>query len=153
MTAPGSIQIAPTARDIITQLRTVVHPFGIQVVDEFVGEGGDIGRLPDGQSIKPTAVLEFGEPATLSQYEDIVWTRGQLADFPFAVLALANDGEQLRVVRDCIVSALEGYSPVNCGEIRKLGSGPRVKVSAFLMPLRFAQTIGFAVPIGTTIGG
>jgi hypothetical protein len=149
---PGITQIAPIAREIIAQLKLVVTPYGIDVVDEYIGAGEDIGRMSaDKQSIVPTAVLEFGEPDVIERYEDIVYNRGQLANFPFTVLCLSNDGDTGRVLRDCVVDALEGFAPTDCGNIRKLGSSARLKVTSFLSPLRFAQTIGFVLPIGTVL--
>lgn len=150
MVGPGIVQIAPIAREILAELTTRLTLVGADVVDEFVSNGEEIRRnAVDRESIIPTAVVEFGEPSTQDLNEGIVWNRGELETFPFAVLLLANDGNELRVLRDVVVDALQGLEPNNCGPIRKLGSGPRVKVSSFLNPLRFAQTIGFALTIGT----
>jgi hypothetical protein len=141
-----TIQTAPLYRLVLAQLKAFCVPKGVQIVEGFLPQSDDVPRLSSGQ-VAPHALLEMGDIYEPPSWQSIDDSPGQLGILDFSVLVVAPSVDTLNVARDVVVAALDRYPLPGSASLHPVEGSGGIPVESFLMPFKFAKTLGFTVVV------
>lgn len=116
-TGPPASALRPTVEEILDRLRTHPRTKGIGWHEDAV-MGGEATVTNAAGEIMPYGIFTAGSKGKArSEYRGITGTRGDLRQWYFGVEVYAKNAAEVGRVFDDTFDVLEGYEPVNCGEI------------------------------------
>lgn len=125
--AEATTTIQPTRQDIMDRLTANTVTGGLIVgVMVHRGQITDGARVPTdaaGRMLPYISVVFGGRGKASHELQGIGSTRDDLKLFSFGIECYAGDPVELDELADRIVDILEGYEPVNAGEIGVMTSG------------------------------
>lgn len=145
-----TLDVTAPEEDILVRLRTGMAP--LEIIDTEVPDIFDDVPVGDGV-FKPYIATIWGGPILNQRDRGIVSVRNDLKTAYVIVRVVTPDANTNRLLYKKVYNLMDGYRPVNSGEMSVQGGMAYTNGNATNKPTRYYREINFVYQTNTTLEG
>lgn len=140
--------IVKVSDSIVASLRAALEAAGCALIEGEIPDGSDVQRV--GGQLRPTAAFFLSTPRSGARGSvGITGLKNAMSTLTGSVICIAETYTSCRNLMLLVSGVLNGLQPgFGASEVECLGSAQAGPTKDILRPVRYVQTVGFALSVG-----